>query len=101
MADVLRALRDGRRVHGWEVARLCGQSPPTVYRVLQRLCEAGWVDYEWEAHNPEPGKPRRRFYWLTEDGRVGARAVLRARTAAERSAGVVRRGRASLAGGGL
>jgi PadR family transcriptional regulator PadR len=80
---------------------LCGQSPPTVYRVLQRLCEAGWVECEWEAENPEPGKPRRRFYWLTEDGQAGARAVLEARSAAERSAGRARRGRASFAGGGL
>ena len=72
-----------------------------MYRVLQRLCEAGWVDYEWEAQNPEPGKPRRRFYWLTEDGRVGATAVLQAPAAGDRSAGGVLRGRASFAGEGL
>jgi PadR family transcriptional regulator, regulatory protein PadR len=86
--DVLAGLRGvGRRVHGWELATICGQAPPNVYRVLQRLYDAGWVAYEWEAQNPEPNKPRRRFYWLTDEGRAGAIKLLEARRAKAATAG--------------
>lgn len=68
LAVVDALTRAGGKLHGWALADLCGQTPPNVYRVLERLRDAGWVAYEWEAENPEPGRPRRRLYWLTGEG---------------------------------
>lgn len=56
------------KLHGWALAERCGQTTPNVYRALERLRNAGWVACEWEAENPEPGRPRRRLYWLTGEG---------------------------------
>jgi hypothetical protein len=60
--------RAGGKKHGWSLADMCGETTPNVYRALERLRAAGWVAYEWEAENPEPGRPRRRMYWLTGEG---------------------------------
>lgn len=51
----------------------------SLYRVLARLTDAGWVaDAEPPAHQEEPhrGKPRK-YYRLTEQGREVARAEVR------------------------
>lgn len=77
MVDVVEALVQAEgKVHGWGLAEQVGQSAPNVYRALERLRLAGWVDYEWEQQNPERGKPARRFYWLTEEGRNQAPTLL-------------------------
>jgi DNA-binding PadR family transcriptional regulator len=77
LLDVLRALVAAERgMHGWELAQEAGQTGPNVYRGLERLRLAGWVDYWWEAQNPHPGKPRRRFFRLTDDGLAAAEALL-------------------------
>jgi PadR family transcriptional regulator PadR len=77
LLDVVEALRHaGGPLHGWGIAEETGQSGPNVYRALRRLQDAGWVDYVWEAENPAPGKPRRRLYWLTSEGRRQAGALL-------------------------
>ncbi len=69
LVDVIDALtRAHGKLHGWALADVCGQTTPNVYRALERLRDAGWVAYEWEAENPEPGRPRRRLYWLTAEG---------------------------------
>jgi DNA-binding PadR family transcriptional regulator len=82
LLDVVAALsRAQERVHGWDLAERTGQSSPNVYRVLERLRVAGWVDYEWELENPQHGKPRRRFYWLTDLGARQAPALLAERAA--------------------
>lgn len=58
---------DGK-VHGWALAEMSGETPANVYRALERLRGAGWVSHQWEAENPEPGRPRRRLYWLNAEG---------------------------------
>lgn len=63
-------------MHGWELMRATGLAGPTVYRVLDRLEDAEWVTARWEDVNPEPGKPRRRFYRLSEKGLAEARPIL-------------------------
>ena len=60
--------RAGGKIHGWDLAELAGETPPNVYRALERLRGAQWVEYEWEAENPERGRPRRRLYWLNAEG---------------------------------
>lgn len=56
-----------------------GRGGPTVYSVLERLADLGWVSARWEDRADEPNRPRRRFYRLTADGAVRAGEVLAAR----------------------
>jgi PadR family transcriptional regulator PadR len=72
------------QVHGWAVMKACGRSGPTVYGVLERLEESGWVRADWEHQNPVPGKPRRRFYSLTSAGVQAAQDLLTARRVGRR-----------------
>ena len=61
--------------YGLEIVNASGVEAGTIYPILQRLREAGWVTSRWE--NPEDanveGRPPRRYYRLTMEGR--ARAV--------------------------
>lgn len=85
---VLRVLvEDDDEVHGWSVSERSGQSGPTVYRAFERLRAAGWAVARWEDANPEPGKPRRRLYKLTPDGRAQARELLEERAVKARARG--------------
>jgi PadR family transcriptional regulator PadR len=74
---VLGSLLDGpdAELYGLEIVRASGLEPGTIYPILQRLRGAGWVSDRWE--DPEPGRaegrPPRRYYRLTVEGR--ARAV--------------------------
>jgi DNA-binding MarR family transcriptional regulator len=87
LVDVVDALtRAEGKLHGWALADLCGQTPPNVYRALERLRAAGWVEFEWESENPELGRPRRRLYWLTAEGwRQGPALLAERRGEARRS----------------
>lgn len=62
-------------LYGLEIVKASGLEPGTIYPILQRLRGAGWVTDRWE--DPEPahteGRPPRRYYRLTMEGR--ARAV--------------------------
>lgn len=52
------------------------RSGPTVYRVLDRLEDDGWVTAEWEDLPSDATRPRRRLYQLTGEGVPAARALL-------------------------
>jgi DNA-binding PadR family transcriptional regulator len=52
--------------------------PGTVYPILERLTEHGWVT-SWDETEPHPGRPPRRYYRLTADGQALAEAGLEAR----------------------
>jgi len=56
--------------------KVTNRSGPTVYGILDRLEDMGWITGEWEAQNPDPSKPRRRFYRITPTGHVGAAELL-------------------------
>jgi PadR family transcriptional regulator PadR len=47
----------------------------TLYPLLARLAEDGWLESRWE-ESENPGKPRRQLYRLTATGRVQARHAL-------------------------
>jgi PadR family transcriptional regulator, regulatory protein PadR len=73
LLDVLEAFLeafDSRAddLHGWAIMKATKRSGPTVYGVLDRLEDAGWISGRWEDENPEPGKPRRRLYSMTPTG---------------------------------
>lgn len=77
VAEVLvQAFDEDAEVYGWSILKATGLSGPTVYGVLDRLEDAGWIIGRWEDGHPEPSKPRRRFYRLTPTGVVAVRDLL-------------------------
>lgn len=77
---VLRSLLDrpSQERYGLELCESAGLQSGTVYPILTRLEQAGWVESAWEdpqVHQAE-GRPRRRYYTLTQDGAAQARLAL-------------------------
>lgn len=51
---------------GADVGRFAKLQSGTLYPILLRLEQAGWLESWWESEKPqELGRPRRRFYRLT------------------------------------
>lgn len=78
---VCRVLLDANPepVWGFDVMRAVGNKSGTVYPILRRLEESGWVTSEWE--DPEDvtryeSRPPRRYYFLTELGESSIRKKL-------------------------
>ncbi|MFF9488962.1 PadR family transcriptional regulator [Streptomyces sp. NPDC014676] len=65
---------------GLSICRDADLGPGTVYPILDRLTERGWVTSHEES-GPHPGRPARRFYELTGAGRLQATEALDARKA--------------------
>ena len=69
---VLRALLEdpARQRYGLELCELAGLPSGTIYPILARLEQFGWVESSWEdpAVHEREGRPRRRFYLLTRHG---------------------------------
>jgi DNA-binding MarR family transcriptional regulator len=83
LLDVLEVLvlarQDDTEVFGGELVKQTGHSGPAVYQILRRLAQDEWVSRRWEADDDAEGRPRRRFYALTDKGAAGALAVLQER----------------------
>jgi hypothetical protein len=74
--DVLAVLQNSSQpLWGLAVIKSSGRPAGSVYPILERLERAGWVTSEW-ADEPERPGPRRRYYELTRDGALSARALL-------------------------
>ena len=73
--------------YGYDIARRTGLRSGTLYPLLVRLAERGYLDARWEPDPPE-GRPRRHHYRLTEAGAVKAAEAksTEAKTAAGQSA---------------
>lgn len=94
-ADVLAALlaaSDG--VWGLLIIKESGRPAGTVYPILDRLEDAGWIDGHWE-ESPDRKGPRRRFYRLLPAARQPAEEYV-----AEIETRTARRSRASAPEGG-
>jgi PadR family transcriptional regulator PadR len=77
LLDVLEAfLAADAELHGWAIIKASHRGGPTVYKILERLAELGWVTSRWEDRPTEPNKPRRRYYRLTGQGAQRAQALL-------------------------
>ncbi|MCW6003616.1 PadR family transcriptional regulator [Micromonospora sp. CPCC 205371] len=75
----LRAMleRPDSQMYGLELVEATGLPPGTMYPIMARLENAGWVSSRWEEIGPEAkNRPRRRYYRLTADGIVQARSAL-------------------------
>jgi|ERR1043165_1581136 len=77
--SVLKAFLDKRgfRASGADVMNSTKLASGTVYPILFRFEEAGWLKSEWESIDPtKEGRPRRRYYVLTGAGQRVAREAL-------------------------
>lgn len=67
---------DGR-AYGLELINQGDVGPGTLYPMLTRLESIGWLDSSWEDIDPvTEGRPARRYYSLTSQGRIDAVAAL-------------------------
>jgi len=75
---VLAALMAPSEQSGADIARLTKMASGTLYPILLRLEEAGWVESHWEADDPHKlGRPRRRLYRVTGVGARKAKSAIR------------------------
>lgn len=63
-------------MHGWAIMKNTGKAGPTIYKLLERLTGAGWVEWRWEELRGDEARPRRRYYRLTGLGVTRAEGVL-------------------------
>lgn len=83
VVDVLMHSTRDNPVWGLRICERADLGPGTVYPILERLAELGWLDDWWEAEQPS-GRPRRRFFMLNGQGRVEFAETLAARNARRR-----------------
>ena len=64
--------------YGLEISRAANLPSGTLYPILARLEQAGWVESEWEQIDPSAaGRRARRYYRLTGVGERVARRELK------------------------
>ncbi|MQA91864.1 MAG: PadR family transcriptional regulator [Gemmatimonas sp.] len=68
--DVPRSWR-----YGYDLMKVASLSSGTLYPLLARLTDEGWLESRWE-ESEFPGKPPRQLYRLTATGRPEARHAL-------------------------
>jgi len=61
--------------HGYELSQLTGLKSGTLYPLLMRLSEQGFLEDRWE-ESDIAGRPPRHAYRLSSQGRSFARAAL-------------------------
>ncbi|TDD80476.1 PadR family transcriptional regulator [Actinomadura rubrisoli] len=68
----------GREWYGLEMVLATGMPTGTVYPIIARLEQAGWITSRWEnpGEHADEGRPRRRYYQFTTDGAEAARLAL-------------------------
>lgn len=77
LAAFLESPRSWR--YGYDLMKVAAVSSGTLYPLLARLTDDGWLESRWE-ESEFPGKPPRQLYRLTATGRTQARdAIGRAR----------------------
>ncbi|MEV7005972.1 helix-turn-helix transcriptional regulator [Streptosporangium sp. NPDC051022] len=80
--DILEVLAtaQGQTVYGLQIAAATRRPTGTVYPILARLEQRGWLESGWEADDGTRRKgPRRRYYRVTDDGREHIATALRRR----------------------
>ena len=67
--NLLRALMDEPRKwhHGYELSKATELLSGTLYPILMRLSERGFLEHKW-VETQEPGRPARHVYRLTASG---------------------------------
>jgi PadR family transcriptional regulator, regulatory protein PadR len=64
--------------YGLQLCAETGLPSGTIYPIVARLEQVGWVESSWEdpARHVAEGRPRRRYYRLTGEGAMKARDAL-------------------------
>jgi PadR family transcriptional regulator PadR len=77
VALVLMADASGRH-WGYELSRHSGVRSGVMYPLLQRMLEQGWLDDGWEeqVRVGRAKRPPRRYYELTDEGRIALGALI-------------------------
>ena len=72
--NLLRALMDEPRKwhHGYELSQDTGLPSGTLYPILMRLSDRGYLEHKWMA-SPDAGAPPRHAYRLTAKGSAYSR----------------------------
>ena len=66
-----------KEMYGLQICQDAGLPSGTIHPILARLERLGWLESHWEDVVPqEEGRPRRRYYKLTDDGAERARIAL-------------------------
>lgn len=76
-AQVARALMsdpDGRH-WGTDIRKRSGVRTGTLYPILWRMLEAGWLEDDWEDRAQAVSRPPRRYYKITASGKVALAAL--------------------------
>ena len=77
--DVLGVLLEAKDpLWGLAIIKATGRPSGSVYPMLERLEQAGWIASSWEDEGVRRG-PRRRLYALTKEGAAEAKKVRAAR----------------------
>jgi PadR family transcriptional regulator, regulatory protein PadR len=78
--------------YGYALSRQTDLQSGTLYPILMRLEERGWLETQWEQPQPDTGKwggrPPRHMYRLTASGHKAASEALSAARARGKSRGV-------------
>ncbi len=75
---VLGALVTSRELSGADIAKLTQLSSGTLYPILYRLEQFGWVASKWESGDPALlGRPRRRYYRISAEGSKRVQEIVR------------------------
>lgn len=79
--------RRGSVHYGYDLSRRAGVGAGSMYPFLTELLEAGYVEAEWEAGDADRvgGKPRRRYYRITDEGEEYLRGFVGAHPAPTRT----------------
>lgn len=73
-------LREESGTWGLKISKATGLKPGTIYPILERLEEAGWVISIWETEFMRPA-PKRKNYLLLAHAREAARDLISSRKA--------------------
>jgi len=74
--------------YGYDLSKVTGLKSGTLYPILTRLDDEGWLENKWE-QSSEPGRPPRHLYRLTAAGSVEASQALKTVVAKARAQRVV------------
>ena len=75
---VLQALKGNSRTwrYGYDLSKVTGLKSGTLYPILMRLHDEGWLENKWE-QSSEQGRPPRHLYRLTAVGSAAASRALK------------------------
>jgi DNA-binding PadR family transcriptional regulator len=76
--DVLEVLldHDDGQLYGLKIAKMIGRPTGSVFPILARLEQLGWVTSKWETAEQSASGSRRRFYRLSGEGMASGRVLL-------------------------